>query len=137
MSLDDLKKAAKITGAAQDGFTVCIHSYDGERGFDHCFRIDKAIGAYLVALLHAHNDSTYVSSEADKRDAMRWRFLEHGCQWVSYIPTNGEQRSFDPRNVTGYAGDLQDMRCVADQEMEKQLSVLRDGAAKLGRSLKR
>jgi hypothetical protein len=64
MSLDDLKKAAKITGAAQDGFTVCIHSYDGERGYDHCFRIDKAIGAYLVALLHAHNDSSYVPQQA-------------------------------------------------------------------------
>lgn len=73
------------------------------------------------------------SDEADKRDAARWRLLEHGCQWVSFIPTNGEQRSFDPRNVTGYAGDLEDMRAFADETLKKQLEILKEGAEALSK----
>lgn len=64
------------------------------------------------------------TSKADKRDAARWRILEHGCQWVSFTETNGETHSFDPRNVTGYQGDLKSMRKFADEIMERQLNIL-------------
>lgn len=56
----------------------------------------------------------------------RWRFLEHGCQWVSFIPLNGEQRSFDPRILSGYAGHLQDMRATVDAESTKHIKMLKD-----------
>lgn len=57
----------------------------------------------------------------------RWRFLEHGCQWVSFTPIGGDTRSFDPRFVSGYAGHLEDMRATVDREAEKQLAILREG----------
>lgn len=57
----------------------------------------------------------------------RWRFLEHGCQWVSFTPIGGDTRSFDPRIVSGYAGHLQDMRETVDREAEKHLAILREG----------
>ena len=66
----------------------------------------------------------------------RWRFLEHGCQWVSWTPINGQTVSFDPRNVTGYAGDLIDMRGQADIELRKQLNTLREGAEALAKNVK-
>ena len=59
----------------------------------------------------------------------RWRFLEHGCQWVSWTPINGQTVSFDPRNLTGYSGDLNDMRGQADIELRKHLEILRAGLA--------
>jgi hypothetical protein len=56
----------------------------------------------------------------------RWRFLEHGCQWVSWTPINGQTVSFDPRNSTGYRGDLKDMRGQDDIEIRKQLAILQE-----------
>lgn len=70
-----------------------------------------------------------------KTDAARWRFLEHGCQWVSFTPSGGETRSFDPRIVSGYAGHLQDMRATVDAELAKQLALLKEGAENLKRKL--
>lgn len=57
----------------------------------------------------------------------RWRILEHGCQWVSWTPTGGETHSFDPRDVK----ELKRMRAWADETIEKQLAILRDGIASL------
>jgi hypothetical protein len=33
---------------------------------------------------------------------LRWRFLEHGCQWVSFTPLGGQTRAFDPRDVSAH-----------------------------------
>lgn len=66
----------------------------------------------------------------------RWRFLEHGCQWVSWVPINGAQVSFDPRTLTGFSGDLNDMRGQADIEIRRHLYILQEGAAALERKLK-
>lgn len=53
----------------------------------------------------------------------RWRILEHGCQWVSFTPTGGETRSFDPRDVK----HLEAMRAFADRVRAEQLEMLREG----------
>lgn len=79
--------------------------------------------AKLMRLRAMHATEAPISQN-DKR----WRFLEHGCQWVSFIPTNGDQHSFDPRVVSKAPGvGLVHMREVADREMEKQLGILRAG----------
>lgn len=58
----------------------------------------------------------------------RWRFLEHGCEWVSFIPIGGEQRSFDPRVVTDSPGvGVVAMRVCVDRWTEKHLAILREG----------
>ena len=56
----------------------------------------------------------------------RWRILEHGCQWVSFCRIGGEQESFDPRDMKHLKG----MRAAADEIIEKQLAVLREGIEK-------
>lgn len=66
----------------------------------------------------------------------RWRFLEHGCQWVSWIAHGKDQVSFDPRKVTGYGGHLQDMRATIDRQCEEQLALLKAEAARLNGKLK-
>lgn len=59
----------------------------------------------------------------------RWRHLEHGCQWVSWTETGGETHSFDPRNVTGFDGDLKHMRARADEQSARQVAMLLKSAA--------
>lgn len=63
----------------------------------------------------------------------RWRFLEHGCQWVSWTPTGGETVSFDPRDVK----HLQAMRAKADETAAAHVKLLLDGAEKLKAGLER
>lgn len=75
-------------------------------------------------LLKAARSATPAITDNDKR----WRFLEHGCQWVSWTPINGQTVSFDPRNLTGYSGDLNDMRGQADIELRRHLAILRAAA---------
>jgi hypothetical protein len=60
---------------------------------------------------------------------LRWRFLEHGCQWVSFTPLGGQTRAFDPRDVSAHG--LLGLRKFVDDESAKQLTVLRAGAAEL------
>lgn len=54
----------------------------------------------------------------------RWRFLEHGCQWVSWIAHGKEQVSFDPRKVDGMGG-LVAMRTLIDEQTEEHIAFLR------------
>lgn len=68
--------------------------------------------------------------ERFKTDAMRWRVLEHGCRWVSFMPTDAAHipaPSFDPRNLEGPSG-LKAMRQKMDEALERHLKILRDGA---------
>lgn len=60
-------------------------------------------------------------------DAARWRTLEHGCQFVSFTPTGGQTRSFDPRSTS----HLQAMRGSIDTVLAEQLKQLQAGAADL------
>ena len=61
------------------------------------------------------------------KDAARWRTLEHGCQFVSFTPTGGHTRSFDPRSTS----HLQAMRGLIDAVLAEQLKQLQAGAADL------
>lgn len=82
----------------------------------------------IDAALAASPSAPQAVTEPITQNDKRWRFLEHGCQWVSWTPINGRTRSFDPRNLTGYEGDLSDMRASADEELATQLKTLRDAA---------
>lgn len=63
----------------------------------------------------------------------RWRFLEHGCQWVSWTPIGGETHSWDPRDVK----HLQAMRESADKTLHEQVALLRAEAAALELRMKK
>ena len=58
----------------------------------------------------------------------RWRFLEHGCEWVAWRQRGSETAvTFDPTHVP----TLQDMRATIDRQAEEQIALLRAGADRL------
>lgn len=83
----------------------------------------------LLQVFQAMCSENTVLTAEDKR----WRFLEHGCQWVSWTPTGGETVSFDPRDVKHLKG----MRESADEMLHEQVAQLRAEAEELERRWKR
>jgi hypothetical protein len=85
------------------------------------FRIIRELTDFAFSALSEKREQPITDNDR------RWRFLEHGCQWVSFIPINGDQYSFDPRVVSKAPGvGLTYMREVADHETEKHLAILRE-----------
>lgn len=85
--------------------------------------------------LAAQLNTRFAQSESEPITAedKRWRFLEHGCQFVSWTPTGGETVSFDPRDVK----HLSAMREKADKTLSEQVAQLRAEAEELERRWKR
>ena len=96
--IDALFEKASISGMSQDGFTVCVYTYEGGRDHAHCFRIDKNIGALMVAAIRewpAIKDALARREE----DAERYRWLREPkpydrninvCNW-EYVKWPSEQ----------------------------------------------
>lgn len=96
---------------------------EASRGEVQTWGVVAAFMAMIDEVIAADSESEAPITDNDRR----WRFLEHGCQWVSFTPIGGDTRSFDPRIVSGYAGHLGDMRATVDSEAEKQLAILKEG----------
>jgi hypothetical protein len=60
----------RIKSATQDGFTVCIQDRQGN---EHCFRIDKEIGAELVKRVElASTIHAYIDGKDCDSDTLGW-----------------------------------------------------------------
>lgn len=77
-----------------------------------------------IKFLREEATSEKGGSTADKRDAARWRFLEHGCQWVGFgfTPTGGADR-LEP-NTEGFRYVLMWMDHLIERQLDADQSYL-------------
>jgi hypothetical protein len=100
------------------------------KGVPGCY----AVASETVSIVLRAKESVALSEKVAITDNdKRWRFLEHGCQWVSWAPTGGDTVSFDPRDVK----HLQAMRASADKTLHEQVALLRAEADAIERRMKK